>query len=129
MQTPMRMIANIAPAIVGGNTCVVLASEAMPLCAVSFAEVLHASDVPGGVVNIITGLREELTGQFASHMDVNAVIVSDTAVDAEVRTLAAENLKRVVQRADTKWSSDDAAHPYLISDTQEVKTTWHPIGS
>ena len=70
----LGLVSNIAPVIVGGNSCVVLASETLPLCAVSFAEVLHASDVPAGVVNILTGFREELTGQFASHMDVNAVI-------------------------------------------------------
>ncbi|NHW78402.1 aldehyde dehydrogenase family protein, partial [Escherichia coli] len=65
----LGLVSNLAPAIVGGNTTVVLASETRPLCAVSFAEVLHASDVPGGVVNILTGFREELGGQFASHMD------------------------------------------------------------
>jgi len=125
----LGLISNIAPVIVGGNTCVVLASEQLPLCAVSFAEVLHASDVPAGVVNILTGFRDELTGQFASHMDVNAVIVTDADVVKEVQISAAENIKRVIPRADTKWSSDEAQHPYLIQDTQEVKTTWHPIGS
>ena len=73
----LGLVSNIAPVIVGGNTTVVLASEQRPLCAVSFAEVLHASDVPAGVVNILTGYREELTGQFASHMDVNAVVYCD----------------------------------------------------
>ena len=73
----LGLVSNIAPAIAGGNTCVVLASELMPLCAVSFAEVPHASDVPGGVVNILTGYREELSPQFASHMDVNAVVFCD----------------------------------------------------
>jgi acyl-CoA reductase-like NAD-dependent aldehyde dehydrogenase len=119
----------MAPVIVGGNTCVLLASETMPLCAISFAEVLHASDVPAGVVNILTGYRDELTGQFASHMDVNAIIVTDDEVVKDVQIAAADNIKRVVARADTKWESDSAQHPYLIQDTQEVKTTWHPIGS
>ena len=73
----LGLITNIATVIAGGNTCVVLASESKPLSAVSFAEVLHASDVPGGVVNILTGFRSELTEQFASHMDVNAVIYCD----------------------------------------------------
>jgi len=127
----LGLVSNVAPAIAGGNTCVVLASETMPLCAVSFAEVLHASDVPGGVVNILTGLRAELTEQFASHMDVNAVVWCDggnrTATD--VQRLAAENVKRVIRRTRTDWSKDDAQHPYLIRDTQEVKTTWHPIGA
>lgn len=126
----LGLVSNIAPAIVGGNTCVVLASESRPLGAVSFAEVLHASDVPGGVVNILTGFRDELRGQFASHMDVNAVVYcdGDAAVAKEVQTAAADNVKRVVSRVERKWSSGDAQNPYLIRDTQEVKTTWHPIG-
>jgi acyl-CoA reductase-like NAD-dependent aldehyde dehydrogenase len=127
----LGLISNVAPVIVGGNTCVVLASEQMPLCAVSFAEVLHASDVPGGVVNILTGYREELTDQFATHMDVNAVIWcdGDNEVAKNVQTLAADNVKRVVSRVDTDWSKDAAQNPYLIRQTQETKTTWHPVGS
>ena len=126
----LGLISNIAPAIVGGNTCVVLASESRPLSAVSFAEVLHASDVPGGVVNILTGYRDELRAQFASHMDVNAVVYcdGDAAVAKDVQTAAADNVKRVVSRVERKWSAADGQNPYLIRDTQEVKTTWHPIG-
>ena len=127
----LGLVSNIAPVIVGGNTCVVLASETRPLCAVSFAEVLHASDVPAGVVNILTGYREELSGQFASHMDVNAVIFCDGDADVskDIQQQAAENIKRVISRVDTKWSKESAQNPYLIGDTQETKTTWHPIGS
>jgi len=125
----LGLISNIAPAIVGGNTVVVLASEKLPLCAVSFAEVLHASDVPAGVVNILTGFREELTDQFATHMDVNAIVYTDDAVAREVQIMAADNLKHVIGRADMKWLSSAAENPYLIQDTQELKTTWHPIGS
>jgi acyl-CoA reductase-like NAD-dependent aldehyde dehydrogenase len=127
----LGLISNIAPTIAGGNTCVVLASESKPLCAVSFAEVLHASDVPGGVVNILTGIREELTEQFASHMDVNAIVYCDGSkrVATVVQQLAAENVKRVIGRTRVDWSKDTAQHPYLIRDTQEVKTTWHPIGT
>ncbi len=127
----LGLVSNVAPAIAGGNTCVALASESKPLCAVSFAEVLHASDVPGGVVNILTGLRSELTEQFASHMDVNAIIYCDGSrkTAQTVQELAAENVKRVVSRARIDWSKDTAQHPYLIRDTQEVKTTWHPIGT
>ena len=127
----LGLVSNVAPAIAGGNTCVVLASESRPLCAVSFAEVLHASDVPGGVVNILTGLRSELTGQFASHMDVNAIVWCDGSrkTAATVQDLAAENMKRVVRRTRIDWLKDDAQDPYLIRDTQEVKTTWHPIGT
>jgi acyl-CoA reductase-like NAD-dependent aldehyde dehydrogenase len=124
-------VSNVIPASVGGNTCVVLASEKMPLCAVSFAEVLHASDVPGGVVNILTGYREELVGQFASHMDVNAVIFcdGDAEVARDIQEQAADNIKRVIARVDADWAKEKSQNPYLIKETQETKTTWHPIGS
>ena len=126
----LGLVSNIAPAIVGGNTCVVLASESRPLTAISFAEVLHSSDVPGGVVNLLTGFRSELTGQFASHMDVNAVVCCETGEGeaAAIQEAAADNLKRVVERSGTDWRRPAAQSPYLIRDTQEVKTTWHPIG-
>lgn len=126
----LGLISNIAPAIAGGNTCVVLASESKPLSAVSFAEVLHASDVPGGVVNVLTGFRSELTEFFASHMDVNAVVYCDggKSVARTVQELAADNIKRVIARNRVDWLRD-AENPYLIRDTQEVKTTWHPIGT
>ena len=127
----LGLVSNVIPAIVGGNTCVVLASEKMPLCAVSFAEVLHASDVPGGVVNILTGYREELVGQFASHMDVNAVVFcdGDAEVARDIQEQAADNIKRVIARVDADWAKEKSQSPYLIKDTQETKTTWHPIGS
>ena len=127
----LGLVSNIAPVIVGGNTCVALASETHPLCAISFAEVLHASDVPGGVVNILTGFREELTGQFASHMDVNAIVFCDNDVEIvrDVQVKAADNIKRVIARGDEVWAKDSAQNPYLIKETQETKTTWHPIGS
>ncbi len=126
----LGLISNMAPAIVGGNTCVVLASELMPLCAISFAEVLHASDVPAGVVNILTGFREELTDQFVSHMDVNAIVYcdGDAAVAKDMEISAAENMKRVIARVDGNWANASAQSPYFVRDTQEVKTTWHPIG-
>ena len=127
----LGLVSNIAPAIVGGNSCVVLASESQPLCAVSFAEVLHASDVPAGVVNILTGFRSELLGHFSSHMDVNAVVFcdGDRKTDKAVQEAAADNIKHVVRRTDVNWSDDSSQHPYLVRDTQEVKTTWHPIGT
>ena len=127
----LGLISNVAPIIVGGNSCVVLASESKPLCAVSFAEVLHAADVPGGVVNILTGFRSELTEHFASHMDVNAIVYCDGGkqVATTVQQLAANNIKRVIARARVDWAKTDADNPYLIRDTQEVKTTWHPIGT
>ncbi len=127
----LGLISNVAPIIVGGNACVVLASESKPLCAVSFAEVLHAADVPAGVVNILTGFRSELTEHFASHMDVNAIVYCDGGkqVATTVQQLAANNIKRVIARARVDWAKTDADNPYLIRDTQEVKTTWHPIGT
>jgi acyl-CoA reductase-like NAD-dependent aldehyde dehydrogenase len=116
----------IAPAIVGGNTVVLLASEGKPLSAVSLAEVLATSDVPGGVVNILTGHREELLKQMASHMDVNAIILCSP--EAEERKLvqleASHNVKRVLLREDGPLDLS----PYHVMDLQEIKTTWHPVG-
>ncbi len=128
----LGFVSNVMPAIVGGNTVVALASGSRPLSAVSFAEVLHASDVPPGVVNVLTGEREELALQFASHMDVNALVVDGAAGADDRRRLrheAAENLKRVIERTDVDWRSEGAAGPYRIRDTQETKTTWHPVGN
>jgi len=126
----LGLVSNVAPAIVGGNTCVVLASAGRPLTAISFAEVLHSSDVPGGVVNLLTGFRDELSGQFASHMDVNAVVFCEAEGEAakDIQIAAADNLKRVIDRTGTDWRRPAAQGPYHIRDTQEVKTTWHPIG-
>jgi acyl-CoA reductase-like NAD-dependent aldehyde dehydrogenase len=99
----LGLVSNVAPAVAGGNTCVVLASQSLPLAAVSVSEVLHASDFPAGVVNVLTGLREELIEQFASHMDVNAVVYCDAEPEASrrIQELAADNIKRVVMRAAT----------------------------
>ncbi|MGH8310231.1 MAG: aldehyde dehydrogenase family protein [Steroidobacteraceae bacterium] len=131
-QTPglLGLISNVAPAVAGGNTCVVLASESHPLSAVSFAEVLHASDFPAGVVNILTGQVAELAEQFGSHMDVNAVVYcgNDAAVARQLQEHGSQNIKRVFVR-DENWIDADAQNPYLIVDTQETKTTWHPVGS
>ncbi len=127
----LGLVSNIAPVIVGGNACVVLASEQMPLSAISFAEVLHVSDVPGGVVNILTGFRDELTEHFASHMDVNAVVFCDGDAEeaTDIQDQAADNIKHVIDRVDIDWDADSSQNPYLIKQTQETKTTWHPIGS
>ena len=127
----LGLVSNIAPVIVGGNVCVVLASEQMPLSAISFAEVLHVSDVPAGVVNILTGFRDELTEHFASHMDVNAVVYCDGDAEqaTDIQDQAADNIKHVIDRVDIDWDADSSQNPYLIKQTQETKTTWHPIGS
>ena len=123
------LVSVIAPVIAGGNTAIILASEAKPLCAVSFAEVINSSDVPGGVVNILTGKPSELYSHFASHMDVNAVIYcnSDVLIQKEIQQKAAGNVKRVLIYKDVNWLSDKAQSPYYILDTQEIKTTWHPV--
>jgi len=123
------LVSVIAPVIAGGNTCIILASEAKPLCAVSFAEVINSSDVPGGVVNILTGKPSELFSQFASHMDVNAVVYcgNDDLAQKEIHQKAAGNVKRVLAYKDVNWSGEKGQSPYYILDLQEIKTTWHPI--
>ena len=116
----------IAPILTGGNTSVLLASHSKPLCAITLAEVLNSSDVPAGVVNILTGYRDELLPNFAEHMDVNALLLcSDEEEEAKMAgKKAAENLKRVVSHPDSPLEED----PYHILDFQEIKTTWHPVG-
>lgn len=123
------LVSVIAPVIAGGNTCVVLASSTKPLCAVTFAEVLNSSDVPGGVVNILTGKVSELIPYFADHMDVNATVYceSDSSVQAMLKEKGAANVKRIVLYDKVKWKNEDAQSPYFIYDLQEIKTTWHPI--
>ena len=125
----LGLVTQISSIIAGGNTCVVLASETLALCAVTFAEVLATSDVPGGVVNILTGNPTELVTQFAAHKDVNAILYCGAATDmiAKIQDLAIENLKRVVLREDGDYFDDKFESPYLIYDFQETKTTWHPI--
>lgn len=125
----LGLVSVIAPVIAGGNTCIVLASETKPLCAVTFAEVLNSSDLPGGVVNIITGKPKELNEWFVNHMDVNATIYceSDAAVKAMMRDKAALNVKRVFFYDKINWDTSEGQSPYFIMDTQEIKTTWHPV--
>jgi acyl-CoA reductase-like NAD-dependent aldehyde dehydrogenase len=120
----------IVPAVVGGNTVVILASESYPLCGITFSEVVHSSDVPGGVINIMSGRRSELIEQFSSHMDVNAIIYSgvDSGHARMIENNTALNVKRLVNYADQNWINPDAQGPYHIMKSQEIKTTWHPIG-
>ncbi len=123
------LVSVIAPVISGGNTCVVLASESKPLCAITFAEVLNASDLPGGVVNILTGSATELSEWFVTHMDVNATIYCehDSTVQTMMREKSALNLKRIFFYDNIKWENPAGQSPYFIFDTQEIKTTWHPV--
>jgi len=125
----LGLVTQIASIIAGGNTCVVLASENKPLCAISFAEVLATSDVPGGVVNILTGKQSELLSFFASHMDVNATLYCgvDNAAIKTIQELAIENMKRACVREDSDYFDAKHESPYYIFDFQETKTTWHPI--
>jgi acyl-CoA reductase-like NAD-dependent aldehyde dehydrogenase len=125
----LGLVTAIAPVIAGGNTCVVLASESKPLCAVTFAEVLNTSDLPGGVVNIITGSSAELHTFFANHMDVNAVVYYRNNKD-EIKTIkenASLNVKRVFIYNKVNISAEDSQNLNFITDLQEIKTTWHPI--
>ena len=123
------LVSAIAPVIAGGNACVVLASESKPLCSVTFAEVLNSSDVPGGVVNILTGQLKELSSQFSSHMDVNAVVYygADNKEIKSIQENATLNVKRVFIHSKGNSASEAAQSPYHILETQEIKTTWHPI--
>ncbi len=122
------LVSAILPIIAGGNTCLVLASENIPLCSITFAEVLNSSDVPGGVVNILTGNEKELIETFASHMDINSVFYGGASKEniQLIQELAVVNVKRV-HYYPMNWSNEDGQSVYLINDFQEIKTTWHPI--
>ena len=124
------LVSVIAPAIAGGNTIIVLASSEKPLCAVTFGEVINSSDVPGGVVNLLTGYRSELLSHFANHMDVNAIVYCGDVQEeiSKVKELSAMNVKRAVVYKDDNWMKESSHNGYRIMDLQEIKTTWHPIG-
>jgi acyl-CoA reductase-like NAD-dependent aldehyde dehydrogenase len=125
----LGLVSVIAPVIAGGNAIIILASESKPLCSITFAEVINSSDVPGGVVNILTGKPSELATQFASHMDVNAVVFceDDELLQKDIQQKASLNVKRVLLYAGVNWTKEEGESPYFILDTQEIKTTWHPI--
>lgn len=124
------LISTIAPAIAGGNTVVVLASTSKPLSAITFGEVLNSSDVPAGVVNLLTGHRDELLSHFSTHMDVNAIVFCGNSKEEtiKVREASSLNVKRALVYDKNNWLEDSAQNPYRIMDLQEIKTTWHPIG-
>lgn len=124
----LGLVSVMVPAIAGGNTCVILASEKFPLGAVTFSEILATSDLPPGVVNILTGSSTELHSHFSSHMDVNATVYCRKNKN-ELKTIqenSSLNVKRFFQWH-KDWSKDGNQNPYLILDLQEIKTTWHPI--
>ncbi len=119
----LGLVSRLLPPLVGGNAVVAAASESHPLAAIELAEVLATSDVPGGVVNLLTGYRQELAPVLASHLDVNALDLGAADGDvAELERLAAENVKRVVHGA------ADVQSPWEIAAFLELKTVWHPIG-
>jgi acyl-CoA reductase-like NAD-dependent aldehyde dehydrogenase len=133
----LGLVSRLAPPLVAGNSVVVLASESRPLPAITLTEVLATSDVPGGVINVLTGLRRELVPVLAAHVDVDAIDVWGVPTDmrAEVETLAADNVKRVARRpartTDERfdWLDDRAAErPEWIAAFLEMKTVWHPVG-
>jgi acyl-CoA reductase-like NAD-dependent aldehyde dehydrogenase len=118
------LVKRMAPALCGGNALVVLVPEETPLPALTLAEVLATSDLPAGVVNVLSGFRKELLPWLASHMDVNAIDVAGCTPDevTEIEKAAADNVKRVVKHAPEEMS------PYLITAFMEMKTVWHPVG-
>jgi acyl-CoA reductase-like NAD-dependent aldehyde dehydrogenase len=116
----LGLVTRLAPVLAGGNVAVVIASEPHPRAAIELAEVLATSDVPGGVVNVLTGLRDELAPHLASHLDVDALDLDRG--DADLERAAADNVKRVV------FARGDVQSPYEISSFLELKTVWHPMG-
>ncbi|MEV8321387.1 aldehyde dehydrogenase family protein [Streptomyces sp. NPDC059900] len=126
----LGLVSVIAPVIATGNTAVVIASEDSPLPALSLGEVLATSDLPGGVVNILSGKTAEITPSLAAHQDVNAIDlagVEDEALAKELEVAAADNLKRVVRPQPVDWSADPGTH--RLTAFLETKTVWHPTGS
>jgi len=118
------LVSRLAPAIVGGNAAVVVASQSHPLAAIELAEALATSDLPAGVVNLLTGQRSELAPWLAGHMDVNAIdLTGADGLAPELEKLAAENVKRVVR------GSPNGQSPWEIAAFLELKTVWHPIGT
>ncbi|CAN5395765.1 aldehyde dehydrogenase family protein [soil metagenome] len=120
----LGFVSRLAPALVSGNTAVVLTGEASPLTAVSMAEVVATSDVPGGVVNILTGPTHDLLPWLLGHRDVNAVDLTGAPPDLEASVVAeaADNVKRLIR------GEPDDQSPYVIADFCEMKTVWHPVG-
>jgi acyl-CoA reductase-like NAD-dependent aldehyde dehydrogenase len=128
----LALISLVAPVILSGNTAIVIASEKFPLPAATFAEILATSDLPGGVVNILTSKRAELVPHIASHMDVNAIVdgAGNAELSAKLQAGTAINLKRYTRHslAPADWFTTKVEDPYWILNTVEFKTAWHPIG-
>jgi acyl-CoA reductase-like NAD-dependent aldehyde dehydrogenase len=128
----LPLISQIAPIIISGNTVVALASEKMPYPAILLGEMLATSDLPGGVVNVLTGFRKELVPTFATHTHVRAISAVANAEERKaIRLGAAESVKRVrfIEGAEADWLGDESQSVYAIRDFLEFKTTWHPVGA
>lgn len=125
----LGLISSICPIIVSGNTCVVFTSESKPLCGVTLSEVLATSDVPGGVINVLTGKRKETVPHLGKHMDVNAIYLADSNSEFKesLRFDAVDNLKRIVVGKESDLYAKEVENPYIITSFMETKTTWHPI--
>lgn len=132
LPTLLPAITLMASTILSGNTVILIGSERYPLPITTFAEIISTSDIPGGVVNILTGKRAELVSHMASHMDVNGVV--DATGIPEIHQILQNgsvfNLKRFAKHTltPTEWFTEKAENPYWILDTVEFKTAWHPIG-
>lgn len=126
----LGLMSTLLPVICGGNTCIILASEKFPLSAITLAEVLGTSDLPAGVVNILTGYDKEIVPTMSSHMGINGIVYAGDSKthSKEVQQNAALNVKRVLDVSGGKWKSKLSESPHLIMEMQEIKTTWHPIG-
>ncbi len=124
----LGLVSTLLPILVGGNTVVVIAAEQAPLSSITLAEVLATSDLPAGVVNILTGRMDELLHPLGSHYDLPAIVYAQTDAThfATLQTLGANQIKRVFHWQHD-WAKPESAHPHWIIDTQEIKTTWHPI--
>ncbi|MFI2372917.1 aldehyde dehydrogenase family protein [Streptomyces sp. NPDC018833] len=127
----LGLVSVVAPVIATGNTAVVVASERAPLPALSLGEVLATSDLPGGVVNVLSGRTAEIAAPLASHQDVNGIDLTgaDEVLAKELEIAAADNLKRVLrpQAVDNDWPADPGIH--RLTAFLETKTVWHPTGS
>jgi acyl-CoA reductase-like NAD-dependent aldehyde dehydrogenase len=125
----LGLVSVLAPVLATGNTAVVIAAEQRPLPATSFAEVLATSDLPGGVVNLLTGFTAELAPWLAGHRDVNAIDLTGVAIPDRkaLQIKAADNVKRVLAPGDTDWSAEPGIA--RLGAFVETKTVWHPIGA
>jgi acyl-CoA reductase-like NAD-dependent aldehyde dehydrogenase len=130
----LALVSRVAPCVVSGNTCVVLASERWPLVSITLAEALATSDVPGGVINVLTGRRSEIVPWMAGHADVDTIDLTgctgDHALVVAAEQAAAQSVSRVVRATprEARWTDEASQSPYTIGSFVEYKTVWHPKG-